>query len=113
VFLLNLDNTKFEDLCSGRFTQSSALSAQHCVPLINIGCGEDQTISSLANLVARVVEFRGEVYWDGTKPDGTPRKLLDISRLTALGWSPRVDLETGTRTTYEWYLNQFNLPGIA
>jgi GDP-L-fucose synthase len=53
-----------------------------------------------------VLGFHSKVYWDGTKPDGSPRKLLDISRLRALGWSPKIDLETGVKTTYEWYLNQ-------
>jgi GDP-L-fucose synthase len=113
VFLLNLDDTKFEALCSGRFTQSSVLSAQQCLPLINIGCGKDQTISSLANLVAPMVGFHGEILWDITKPDGTPRKLLDISRLKALGWSPRVDLEAGMKATYEWYLDQLHSPERA
>jgi GDP-L-fucose synthase len=111
LFLMNRDETKFQGLCSGRFTQSSPLSTQHCLPLINVGCGKDQTISSLANLVAGMLEFHGETYWDKTKPDGTRRKLLDISRLRALGWSPQIDLETGIKTTYEWYLNQLSSPG--
>jgi GDP-L-fucose synthase len=99
VFLMSLPNDQF----------SSLLKPGHSLPLINIGCGKDQTISSLANLVASVVGFHGEVLWDTTKPDGTPRKLLDISRLRAMGWSPQVDLETGIKTTYEWYLNQLKL----
>jgi GDP-L-fucose synthase len=71
---------------------------------INIGTGEDITIRELAEMIARIVGFEGEVVWDTTKPDGTPRKLLDVSRLGALGWRPKVSLEEGIRRTYEWYL---------
>jgi GDP-L-fucose synthase len=87
-------------------TFSSLLTPDYSFPLINIGCGEDRTIRELAVVVHRGVGFDGEISWDNTKPDGMPRKLLDVSRLRALGWSPRVDLETGIKTTYEWYLNQ-------
>lgn len=72
--------------------------------IVNIGTGKDITIRGLAELVKKVVGFRGEIAWDSTKPDGTPKKQLDVSRLTALGWSPKIDLEEGIRTTYEWYL---------
>lgn len=73
------------------------------VPLINIGCGEDLTIRELAETVAQVVGFAGRVRFDTTKPDGTPRKLLDISRLTGLGWRPRVALADGMRLAYADY----------
>jgi len=72
--------------------------------LINIGTGHDQTIRELALLVQRVVGHEGEIIWDEEKPDGTPQKLLDISRLRTLGWEPHVGLEDGIRRTYEWYL---------
>ncbi len=71
--------------------------------LINIGWGEDVSIAELAALLGRVVGFSGELHFDATKPDGTPRKLLDTTRLKALGWKPRIGLEEGVRTTYEWY----------
>jgi GDP-L-fucose synthase len=71
--------------------------------LINIGWGEDVSIAELAALIGRVVGFSGELHFDATKPDGTPRKLLDTTRLKALGWKPRIALEEGVRTTYEWY----------
>ncbi len=71
--------------------------------LINIGWGEDVSIAELAALIGRVVGFSGELHFDATKPDGTPRKLLDTTRLKALGWKPRIALEEGIRTTYEWY----------
>lgn len=68
---------------------------------INVGYGSDITIKELAERVRSIVGFRGEIVWDTTKPDGTPRKLLDSSRLFALGWKPEVDLETGIRRAYE------------
>jgi GDP-L-fucose synthase len=72
---------------------------------INVGVGEDVTIKELAQLVARVVGFQGSLEWDTSKPDGTPRKLLDVSRLHALGWHAEVELEEGIRSTYDWYLD--------
>jgi GDP-L-fucose synthase len=70
-------------------------------PLVNIGTGEDVTIRELAEIVMKVVEFKGDIVFDASKPDGTPRKLLDVSRLSALGWRARVTLEEGIRRTYE------------
>lgn len=72
-------------------------------PLLNVGCGEDISIAELAALIGRIVGFEGAVVFDKSKPDGTPRKLLDVSRLTALGWRPRIRLEDGIRATYDWY----------
>ena len=71
--------------------------------LINVGVGADVTIRELAELVGRVVGFQGELVFDTTKPDGTPRKLLDVSRLQKLGWRATTSLETGLRRTYEWF----------
>ncbi|TCN42807.1 GDP-L-fucose synthase [Kribbella orskensis] len=73
---------------------------------INVGVGEDVTIRELAELVARVVGYTGAIGNDLSKPDGTPRKLLDVSRLRALGWKPATDLERGVASTYAWYLEQ-------
>ena len=70
---------------------------------INIGTGRDVTIAELARTIADVVGFTGQFVYDNSKPDGTPRKLLDTSKLTALGWRPRITLEAGIRQTYEWY----------
>jgi len=72
--------------------------------IINVGWGEDVTIAELAELIARIVGFRGTVVFDRSKPDGTPRKLLDVGKLKALGWQPRTTLADGIRTTYESYL---------
>ncbi|HEY2035658.1 MAG TPA: GDP-L-fucose synthase [Steroidobacteraceae bacterium] len=70
---------------------------------INVGCGKDLTIRELAHTLARVIGFEGLFEFDASKPDGTPRKMLDVSRLNALGWRPSIDLETGVAATYEWY----------
>jgi GDP-L-fucose synthase len=72
--------------------------------IINIGCGEDVTIRELAELICDVVAFDGELVWDETKPDGTPRKLLDVTRIQALGWQPTIPLRNGIAQTYEWFL---------
>ena len=72
--------------------------------IINIGYGEDVTIRELAELVCEVVGFDGELVWDKTKPDGTPRKLLDVTRIRALGWQPTIPLRKGIEQTHEWFL---------
>jgi GDP-L-fucose synthase len=72
---------------------------------VNVGTGEDVAIAELASLVARVTGFQGPLTYDASKPDGTPRKLLDVSRLSSLGWRARIPLEEGVRTTYQWFLD--------
>jgi GDP-L-fucose synthase len=72
--------------------------------IINVGCGEDVSIRELAELICDVVGFDGELVWDKTKPDGTPRKLLDITRIRGLGWRPTIPLRNGIAQTYEWFL---------
>jgi len=72
--------------------------------IINVGCGEDISIHELAELICDVVGFDGELSWDKTKPDGTPRKLLDLSKLRGLGWTPTIPLRDGIAQTYEWFL---------
>src|SRR6266496_1906495 len=71
--------------------------------IINVGCGADISIRELAELICDVVGFDGELTWDTTKPDGTPRKLLDITKLRDLGWKPSIPLRDGIARTYEWY----------
>jgi GDP-L-fucose synthase len=75
---------------------------------VNIGVGDDLSIMELSNLIKDVVGFKGQVYWDQTKPNGTPRKLLDISKLKNLGWSPKIDLFQGATSTYEWFVSEFD-----
>jgi len=72
--------------------------------LYNVGTGEDLTIKDLAELIKRTVGHQGEIIWDSSKPDGTPRKLMDISKMHALGWKHQVELEDGIKRTYEWFL---------
>ncbi|KNY19254.1 GDP-L-fucose synthase [Methylobacterium sp. ARG-1] len=71
---------------------------------INVGTGEDCTIRELAEALARVIGYEGRLAFDATKPDGTPRKLMDVSRLRAMGWQPEIGLEKGLRQTYGWFL---------
>jgi len=71
---------------------------------INVGVGEDVSIRELAELIRETVGFSGSIDWDSSKPDGTPRKLLDVSRITALGWSAQISLGEGIKSTYDWYV---------
>jgi GDP-L-fucose synthase len=75
--------------------------------IINVGWGQDVTIRELAQTVMSVIGYKGRLVFDSTKPDGTPRKLLDVSRLTALGWQPRVSLRQGIEQTYAWFTEHF------
>ena len=72
--------------------------------IINVGSGEDVSIRELAELICEVVGFDGDLAWDKTKPDGTPRKLLDVSKLRSLGWKPAIPLREGIARTYDWFL---------
>ena len=90
VYLMTLDDQSYGTL----------LSEDH-PPLINVGYGSDVTIRELAETVCRVLGFEGKLVFDASKPDGTPRKLMDSSRLRALGWRPKIDLETGIRLSFE------------
>ncbi len=80
--------------------------------IVNVGTGTDVTIADLAGLVQKIVGFSGNLVFDDTKPDGTPRKLLDVSRLTALGWRAQVGLEEGVRSTYSWFLETAGQPEL-
>ncbi|PYL28468.1 MAG: GDP-fucose synthetase [Verrucomicrobia bacterium] len=71
--------------------------------IINVGCGEDISIGELAELICEIVGFDGQLAWDTTKPDGTPRKLLDVSKIRALGWRPAITLRDGIKGTYDWF----------
>jgi GDP-L-fucose synthase len=74
--------------------------------IINIGVGQDIPISELADLIKDIVGFKGGIQYDRSKPDGTPRKLLDVSKLQALGWRPKISLKQGTERTYAWYVEE-------
>ena len=96
VFLMNLPDADFSFLIA----PSSSLS----FPLVNIGCGEDLSISDLARLVKEVVGFEGEIVQDASKPDGTPRKLMDVSRLNGMGWKAKTSLHDGIALAYADFL---------
>lgn len=86
-----------------------AIYQAHTTPTlshINVGTGEDCSIAELAHILARVTGFAGQIRFDADKPDGTPRKLLDVTRLKALGWQAAISLEDGLRSTYQWLLEQ-------
>jgi GDP-L-fucose synthase len=100
-FLMNLDEESF-----------SSLLVEDAPPLVNIGTGEDVTIRELAETVARVLGFEGNLVFDSTKPDGTPRKLLDVERLHRLGWRHSTSLEHGIERTYEAVRDQLANPAI-
>ena len=74
--------------------------------IINVGYGEDVTIRELAETICEIVDFRGEIVFDSSKPDGTPRKLMDSTKLMRLGWKPSITLRDGIRQTYDWYLRE-------
>jgi GDPmannose 4,6-dehydratase/GDP-L-fucose synthase len=92
VFLLNLPQNIY------------AANTQPMLSHINVGTGRDVSIADLAQTIAQVTGFEGRISFDTTKPDGTPRKLLDVSRLTNMGWTASIQLEEGIRQTYDWYL---------
>ena len=75
---------------------------------LNVGTGKDSSIKELASLVAKKAGFAGQIQWDASKPDGTPRKVLDITRLLALGWEPKISLEAGITETIQWFESNYN-----
>ena len=86
-----------------------AMNSYNEEPFLNVGTGEDLSIRSLAEMVAEVTGFNGKITWDSTMPDGTPRKLLDISRIQSLGWKAQTDLKTGIKISYQWFLDNQNI----
>jgi len=109
---MGLSQTQYTSLCAakpghpptGPAEGKSALPPT--VTHVNVGAGKDVTIRELADVVKAIVGYHGKESWDLSKPDGTPRKLLDITRLTRTGWQPRIDLKNGIADTYEWYRQQ-------
>ncbi|MBO3115778.1 GDP-L-fucose synthase [Winogradskyella sp. DF17] len=86
--------------------QAVVFAVEHVLPeyLYNVGTGSDVTIKALAETIQAIVGHKGEIIWDSSKPDGTPRKLMDSSKMQALGWTPKIGLEDGIRTTCNWFL---------
>ena len=94
IFVMNLDNDIIQ--------QETSPMLSH----INVGTGFDCTIRELVETVAKVIDYKGEIVFDISKPDGTPRKLMDVSRLELLGWKAKRSLEEGLTMTYQWFLAQ-------
>jgi GDP-L-fucose synthase len=109
VYLMSLPNEAFDGLLGSDESATGVFQP----PLINIGVGEDVTISELATLVKRVVGYEGEIVFDTSKPDGTPRKLLDTSRLRALGWEARTSLAMGLGQAYADFLSSLTAARAA
>ena len=100
VHVMELDNETYQ------------ANTQPMLSHINVGTGEDCTIRELVETVAKVTGFKGEIKWDTSKPDGAPRKLMDVSRLHALGWKHTYNLEQGLNHAFDWFLaNQDNFRG--
>ncbi len=76
--------------------------------LYNVGSGKDVTIKELASMIQKITGHQGDIIWDATKPDGTPRKLMDVSKMNAMGWQFSTELETGIQKTYDWFLKNIN-----
>ena len=121
LFLCNLEDDAYAVACGGPVQPSgqqaqevrsestnTGLKDQNRVSHLNVGSGKDIRIAQLAKIVQEIVGYEGPVSWNTSMPDGTPRKLLDITRLTQLGWTPRISLRAGIKSTYEWYLAQSN-----
>lgn len=100
VFVMQLSDEQYAQACGGG-------EISH----LNVGCGRDKTIRELAEMIRAAVRFEGDVVWDSTRPDGMPQKLLDVSRLSGLGWSPRVELADGIGHAYEWYRSRTSRDG--
>lgn len=97
VYMMNLDRVTLD------------ANIEPMLSHINIGSGKDLTIKLIAEKIAKIVNFKGKIVWDINKPDGTPRKLLDISLANKLGWSPEISLEKGLASTYSWFLDNSNI----
>jgi GDP-L-fucose synthase len=96
-----------EFLHADDLAQAVLYAVQHKLPdnLYNVGSGKDLTIKDLALLVQQTVGHTGKIIWDSTKPDGTPRKLMDVSKMNQIGWEANISLESGIASTYNWFLN--------
>lgn len=97
-----------DDLAEALVYLMSRCDASTMGEFVNIGIGKDMTIMELAVLVKGIVGYQGDIQWDTSKPDGTPQKLLDVTRIEGLGWKARIGLKEGIQNTYNWYLGKMN-----
>ena len=115
LMVMALTRQQYQQMCHGPTDRTDEPAAEHngsSAPArpsalhINVGAGKDVAIRELAAIIKSAVGYRGKEIWDRTQPDGTPQKLLDISKLKKIGWHPRVDLKDGIQRTYDWYLRR-------
>ena len=93
-----------DDLADGMLFFMNERDAKDIGPFVNIGLGEDISIRELAEMIKDIVGYSGQIVFDSSKPDGMPRKLMDVSRATRLGWSAKVKISNGLKLTYDWFL---------
>jgi GDP-L-fucose synthase len=108
LFIMKLTDEDYQRVCRTDAAARASLPAGAPVQMIhiNVGCGQDLSIRALAENLKSAVGFDGDFTWDPAQPDGTPRKVLDVSRLKALGWEPAIDFDRGIASTYDWYLRK-------
>jgi len=94
------------EACIYVMKNSDKIMQEDQAPLLNIGISLDVTIKELSEIIKEVANYKGEIIWDSTKPDGTSRKLLDVSKMKAKGWEAGISLKDGIRKTYEWYIEK-------
>jgi GDP-L-fucose synthase len=113
LFIMRLPDEDFQRVCRTDAAARASLPAGAPAQMIhiNVGCGQDLSIRALAEKLKSVMEFDGDFSWDAGQPDGTPRKVLDVSRLKELGWVPAVDFDRGIAATYDWYLRKTTSAG--
>ncbi len=104
LHVMTMSDQSYQESCRvvSEFQDLGTNSVSH----LNVGCGKEITIRGLSEIISDTLDYQGEVAWQTEMPDGTPRKLLDISRLAQSGWQPRISLADGIRSTYQWYLDQ-------
>jgi GDP-L-fucose synthase len=103
VYLINLPEKGYSNLLGKDNSETGKFEP----PIVNIGCGEDITIRELAETIKEIVGFKGDIVFDATKPDGTPRKMLDISKLLSTGWKQQTSFQDGLKLSYEYYLKNY------
>ena len=99
-----------DDLADGLLFLMGNFNFDEKSPFVNIGSGEDYTIKDLAYMVAKIIGYEGNIVWDTTKPNGTPRKLMDNSKIISLGWKPKISIEDGIHYEYLDFLKRMNIP---
>jgi GDP-L-fucose synthase len=113
LFIMNLTDEYYQAACLSSLNTDASLRPGHDSPevsFLNIGSGNDIIIKDLAEIIKSETGYSGETFWDPLKPDGMPRKLLDVTRLNTLGWKPGIDLRHGIQQTYQWYLKAAENP---